>query len=54
MMIAEVAVILKLTGSRIDMVATGPNPGNTPIRVPMKTPTKQENKLWGSKLTENP
>jgi hypothetical protein len=54
MMMAEVAVILKLMGSKMDMVATGPRPGRTPISVPMKTPTKQAKRLFGSKLTEKP
>jgi len=53
-MIEEVAVILKVTGSKIDIVAVGPIPGRTPISVPIKTPTKQAKRLLGSKLTENP
>jgi hypothetical protein len=28
-------------GSSMAMVAVGPRPGNTPIRVPRKTPIKQ-------------
>jgi hypothetical protein len=54
MMMAEVAVILKLMGRRIDMVATGPSPGRTPTSVPIKTPTKQAKRVLGSKLTEKP
>jgi hypothetical protein len=54
MMMAEVADILKLMGRRIDMVATGPSPGRTPISVPIKTPIKQAKRLPSSKLTEKP
>jgi hypothetical protein len=41
MMMAEIGGILKVMGRRMEMVATGPIPGRTPIRVPRRTPRKQ-------------
>jgi hypothetical protein len=38
---ADAGLIPKVTGRSIEMVPTGPIPGRTPIRVPMKTPIKQ-------------
>jgi hypothetical protein len=38
---AETGGKAKVTGSSIAMVAVGPRPGNTPMRVPRKTPIKQ-------------
>jgi hypothetical protein len=35
------------TGKRMERVATGPIPGRTPIKVPIRTPTKQKNRLSG-------
>ena len=32
---------LKVSGSNIAIVATGPMPGSTPIKVPTSTPMKQ-------------
>jgi hypothetical protein len=32
---------LKVAGSKRDIAPTGPMPGRTPIRVPIKTPAKQ-------------
>jgi hypothetical protein len=40
-MMAEIAGILKVMGKRMDMVATGPMPGRTPMSVPRRTPRKQ-------------
>jgi hypothetical protein len=37
--------IPKVTGRRREMVATGPIPGRTPIRVPINTPKKQKKRL---------
>jgi len=54
MIIEDVADIFTAMGRRIDMVATGPMPGRTPINVPTNTPIKQANKLGGSKLIEKP
>jgi hypothetical protein len=36
------------------MAPTGPMPGNTPINVPIKTPTKQAMAFTGSNATLNP
>jgi hypothetical protein len=41
MMMAASGVDLKVIGRSRDMAPTGPMPGSTPIRVPMKTPIKQ-------------
>jgi len=36
------------------MVATGPIPGRTPMRVPNTAPKKQKNRLKGWSPTEKP
>ena len=41
MISAEVGGRVKVTGSSIAMVASGPMPGSTPISVPSSTPAKQ-------------
>ncbi len=41
MMSADSGGNAKVAGNNIAMVATGPMPGNTPIKVPSKTPRKQ-------------
>ena len=41
MMMPDSGVPESVTGSRSDMAEIGPMPGNTPTRVPMKTPMKQ-------------
>jgi len=51
MMIADTGVILKVEGKSRDMVATGPIPGSTPIKVPVRHPIKQKNKLSGWRIT---
>lgn len=51
---ADVGLIPKVRGIRIEMVPTGPIPGRTPIRVPINTPIKQYNKLVTVKATCNP
>jgi hypothetical protein len=38
---AETGGNTNVTGKSIAIVAVGPNPGNTPIAVPRKTPMKQ-------------
>jgi hypothetical protein len=38
---APTGLIWKVMGKRRDIVPTGPMPGRTPIRVPVKTPMKQ-------------
>jgi hypothetical protein len=53
-MIAETAGILKVMGNKREMAATGPNPGNTPTRVPKNTPIKQNIRLEGVTATLNP
>jgi len=45
MIIALTGEIPKVIGSRSDIAPTGPIPGRTPTRVPMKTPKKQEIRL---------
>lgn len=45
-------MIWKVDGKRREMVATGPRPGSTPTKVPMRTPIKQKNKLSISKMIE--
>ncbi len=42
---AETGGRVNVMGSSIAMVAVGPRPGNTPIRVPRKTPARQQSKL---------
>jgi hypothetical protein len=37
----------KVIGRRMAIVPTGPIPGSTPIRVPINTPIKQEERLVG-------
>src|SRR5215472_1191699 len=44
----------KVTGSSMVMVAMGPMPGSTPIRVPTRHPRKQSPRLCSVKATENP
>jgi hypothetical protein len=41
-------------GSSIAMVAIGPTPGSTPIKVPTITPMKQSKMFIAEKATENP
>ena len=54
MMIAETGVTWKVVGSKSEMAATGPRPGNTPTRVPIKTPIKQKSRLFHCRATWNP
>src|SRR5450759_2286471 len=54
MISAGVGGRLKVIGSSIAMVATGPIPGNTPISVPRKQPTKQYHKFCKVNATEKP
>src|SRR5690606_9295913 len=44
----------KVMGSSIAIVAVGPNPGSTPIRVPSSTPTKQYSRLSSVNATPIP
>ena len=41
MMMPDSGVPESVTGSSNDMAETGPMPGSTPTRVPIKTPMKQ-------------
>jgi hypothetical protein len=54
MMMEVTGFIPKVTGMRSEMVATGPIPGKTPIRVPIRTPEKQNRRLFNVKATLNP
>jgi hypothetical protein len=45
MMIADTGFVWKVEGRRREIVATGPMPGRTPIKVPMRQPIKQKNKF---------
>jgi hypothetical protein len=40
MIIAACGCSVKVTGKRIEIVATGPSPGSTPMIVPSSTPIK--------------
>ena len=50
-MIDAVGDIAYVAGSNKDIVATGPIPGNTPISVPTKTPTKHASRFAGVRGT---
>jgi hypothetical protein len=54
MITADTGVIWKVVGKRREMAATGPRPGRTPTRVPIKTPTKQKNRFPGERATWKP
>src|SRR5260221_1174089 len=54
MISAEIGGTLKVTGSSIAMVATGPMPGSTPISVPSTQPIRQNNRLSGVIATPKP
>src|SRR5688572_18111084 len=54
MMSAVIGVRLKVTGRSIAIVATGPMPGSTPIRVPSITPIRQYIRLIGVRATPKP
>ena len=47
MISAPIGSNLKVIGSSIAMVATGPTPGSTPISVPTRQPTKQSRMFIG-------
>ncbi len=44
----------KVSGNRIEMVASGPMPGSTPTMLPTSTPMKQNIRLCGSSATPKP
>src|SRR5947207_4857275 len=54
MMSAPTGLRLNVIGSSIAIVATGPMPGSTPIRVPSRQPISAKNKLIGVTATPKP
>src|SRR3954454_13485118 len=54
MMIACVALSPHVTGSRIEMPASGPMPGSTPTSVPTRQPRNAYHRLDGSNATAKP
>src|SRR3972149_2674104 len=54
MITACVALSPKVTGSKIEMPAKGPMPGNTPTSVPTRQPIKAYQRLSGWKAMANP
>src|SRR5215212_5300829 len=54
MMSADTGARLKVIGSSMAMVATGPMPGRTPIRVPSITPMRQYSRFIGEMATPKP
>src|SRR3990170_8625410 len=54
MMRAETGGRVNVRGSSMAMVAVGPSPGSTPIRVPRNTPARQYSKLIGVSAVERP
>src|SRR6202171_6710001 len=54
MMSADTGGSTKVAGSSIGMVAIGPMPGSTPIRVPRMQPMKQYRMLFQCRATPKP
>src|SRR3982750_4742805 len=54
MISADTGFRLKVIGSSMAMVATGPMPGSTPISVPSRQPMKAYSRLIGVKATPKP
>jgi hypothetical protein len=54
MISAAIGDRLKVIGSSIAMVATGPTPGRTPISVPSSTPIRHISRLNGDSATPKP
>src|SRR6266850_5618441 len=54
MISAPVGATLKVSGSSIAMVAIGPTPGSTPIRVPTRQPRKHSARLLGERAVAKP
>ena len=52
--IALVASSPKVSGSRIEMPASGPMPGSMPTSVPTRQPTKANHSTSGRSATEKP
>src|SRR5690348_6812142 len=53
-MTAVAGAILNVSESKNATAPTGPNPGNTPTRVPTTEPRKQKSKFVGVSATEKP
>ena len=51
---APTGLMPKVSGSRIEMVASGPMPGSTPTMLPTSTPMKHQTMLCGSSATPKP
>src|SRR5215813_6746843 len=51
---APTGFIPNVSGSKIEMVASGPMPGSTPTMLPTSTPTKHHMMFCGSKATPKP
>ena len=51
---APTGLMPKVSGNKIEMVASGPMPGNTPTMLPTSTPMKHHIRLCGSKATPKP
>jgi len=51
---ADTGGSVKVTGSSMAMVATGPMPGSTPISVPRITPPRQYSRLLIDSATPKP
>jgi len=45
---------VKVMGSSMAMVATGPSPGSTPTSVPSRTPIRQNSRFSGERATPKP
>src|SRR5215468_6504302 len=54
MMSAPVGSTLKVSGNSMAMVAIGPMPGSTPIKVPTRHPTKASRRLTGDNAVAKP
>jgi hypothetical protein len=54
MMMADVEDIWRVAGKSMAIAPTGPIPGRTPIKVPIKTPKKQDNRFKGWSPIEKP
>ena len=51
---APTGLMPKVSGNRIEMVASGPMPGSTPTMLPTNTPMKHHITLCGSSATPKP
>src|SRR5262245_10626387 len=54
MMSAPVGSTLKVSGNSMAMVAIGPTPGSTPIKVPTRHPVKASRRLTGDNAVAKP